>query len=289
MKSIHKFIAVIVLSVLSSIANAAAVPAMKKVMIVIFENTDYKDALNQNFMGRLASEGALLTNMSAEVHPSQANYIALTSGSLGGVSGDSPQNVNQTNIVDLLERKGLTWKAYAEGWPGNCFKGAKSGQYVRKHNPFISYINIQNNPARCSRIVDATELDADIATGQIPDFSIYIPDMRNDGHDTDVTFADRWYERAFGNRIKDDHFMEGMTLITTFDESGSFFGNNHIYTSFYGPLVKSGAQSNAAYNHYNLLKTIEVGLGIGDLGRNDKTAVPILGIWQERNYGRRKN
>ena len=257
----------------------AGVPQLKKVMIVIFENTNYADVIAQPFFASLVQQGASLTQMNAEVHPSQANYIALTSGSTNGVSGDSNQDVDAQNVVDLLEAQGKTWKVYAESYPGNCFQGARASTYARKHNPFISYKNIQNNPARCAKIVDAHELAQDIDRGTLPDYSFYVPDMNNDGHDTNVKFADQWYAREFGPRLKDPRFISDMTLITTFDESGSFTGN-HIYTTFVGPLVKAGAVTSATYNHLSLLRTIEDGLKLGTLGKDDAKAKPIAGVWK---------
>src|SRR5436305_7723072 len=59
-----------------------------KIMTVVLENTSYEEALEQPFLSSLAHEGALLTHLSSERHPSQPNYIALISGSTQGVSSD---------------------------------------------------------------------------------------------------------------------------------------------------------------------------------------------------------
>src|SRR5262245_24375060 len=75
-------------------AAVGAVPQLGKVMIVIFENTDYQKALAQPFFARLANEGAVATKFYAEVHPSQGNYIALIAGDNYGVQSDSPVNLN---------------------------------------------------------------------------------------------------------------------------------------------------------------------------------------------------
>src|SRR5438046_395000 len=42
----------------------------------------------------------------------------------------------------------------------------------------------------------------------LPDYSLYIPDQRNDGHDTGPAFADRWMAQAFGPLLKNDAFMK---------------------------------------------------------------------------------
>lgn len=43
----------------------------------------------------------------------------------------------------------------------------------RKHNPFISYANIQNNSTRCAKIVDGTQLSSDISQQTLPTFALY--------------------------------------------------------------------------------------------------------------------
>jgi hypothetical protein len=206
------------------------VPQLEKVMIVVFENEDASSVQDQPFFSEFAKAGATLLNIKAVSHPSQPNYIAMTSGGTQGIWNDSNHDINATNIVDLLEAKGKTWKAYAEGWPGKCFTGARSGTYARKHVPFISYLNIQKNPARCANIVDASQMDQDLANGTLPDYAFYTPDMNNDGHDTSVEYADRYFARRFGPLLKDPRFAKE-TLIATFDE-GETFGNNLIYTAF---------------------------------------------------------
>ena len=140
-------------------------PSFKKVMIIIFENTSYQEAASQPFFSSFAGQGALLTDFDAETHPSQGNYIALVSGDYQGVTTDKPVNLGGRQIGDLLEARGLTWKVYAQGYPGGCFLGARSGNYVRKHVPFLSFTEVQSNPGECANITDDSGLKDDIASG----------------------------------------------------------------------------------------------------------------------------
>jgi phospholipase C len=264
----------------SSIVALAAAPRGKnfdRAIIVIFENTNYNDAMRQPFFKKLAHDGVLFTNFMALAHPSQGNYIALTSGSLNGVAGDGKSDLNVTNVVDLLEAKGLSWKVYAEGYPGNCFVGTSKGTYVRKHNPFISYVNIHSNPARCGNIVNADQFDKDAAAGALPNYVFFVPDINNDGHDTGVKYANNWYSSKFSGYVNDPRFMANTVLISTFDESAKGF--NQIYTSIVGPGVKPGIDSTAV-NTLSLLQMIEQNWSLGDLGRDDARATPIANIWQ---------
>ena len=274
-----------VLLVFSSLSMPAAFAAglpFRKVMTVIFENADYGAVLSQPGFAKFARDGALLTNFIAEVHPSQGNYIALTAGDTYGVTSDNNVDLDVPHVGDLLEAKGKSWKIYLENYPGNCFAAPRSGTYVRKHNPFASFLNVTRNRARCNtHLVDARELDRDIAAGTVPDYSIYVPDLNNDGHDTGPAFANNWFSGAFGRRLQDSHFMQDLLVIATFDES-SRSGGQHIYTAFYGSGVRPGSQIATRYDHYSLLKTIEVALGLGDLGRNDRNATVIDGLWNQR-------
>ena len=256
-----------------------ALPTFKKVMIVVLENEDYHDAMGQPYMSKLAREGANLTHFFAETHPSLPNYIALTSGSSHGFDSNSTNIIDVSHVGDLLEAKGMTWKVYAEGFPGNCFTEAKKGNYVRKHLPFLSYRNVVNNPVRCNKIVEASQLQIDIAAGDLPNYALFIPDLRNSGHDTSVRHADQWLAQTFDPLFQNPQFMKDMLLIVTFDE-GSRLRDNHIYTVLYGDSVKAGSVSSVAYNHYSLLRTIENAFGLGTLGRKDADAVPITEIWK---------
>jgi acid phosphatase len=252
----------------------------KKVMIVMFENEDAKKVLDQPTFKRFAEHGAYFSNLNAEAHPSQANYIALISGSMNGVKGDGNQNVDAKHVGDLLEDAGLGWKAYLEGYPGNCFTGARSGNYARKHNPFISFRNIQTDRARCdAHLVNADTLKDDVAHDALPNFSLYIPDLKNDGHDTGVEYADRWFAKTIEPLFQVENFMRDMLVVVTFDESETL-GGNRIYGAFYGDSVQRGIVDPNRYDHYSILRTIEDALHLGSLGLNDAKATPITKIWK---------
>jgi len=253
-------------------------PDFKRVFIVVLENTSPDAALKQPFMKRLAQEGAYLGNLYALSHPSQPNYFALTAGNTFD-KGNELVDLNVSHIGDLLEAKGRSWKVYAEGFPGNCFKGKNHKAYARRHNPFISYVNVQNDPKRCARIVNSSELEIDIAKNQLADYSLMVPDVESDGHDTGVEYADRYLDRTFSPLLKDPRFTNGMLFVVTFDEDDRFHGNR-VYTSFWGSSVVAGAKTTEKLTHYSLLRLIEDTFGLSNLGRGDAGAKPITGIWK---------
>lgn len=251
----------------------------KRIITVIFENTGFNSAAQQPYLAALAKSGALMTNFNGETHPSQGNYIALVSGDLQGVTGDGVYNLAATHIADLLEKKSLTWKVYAEGFPGNCSAKGTSGAYARKHNPFISFTNITKDPARCANILNADAFDADMKQGKMDNYIQYIPDLKNDGHDTGVAFASKWLEKKFSSYLNDPAFMRDTLFVLTFDENeGS--SPNKIYTVLYGPMITAGIQSNVSMTHYSLLKLVEDNWELGHLTKNDSAASEMTGFWK---------
>lgn len=274
-----------------------AVPKFKKVVLVLFENENIDRPLSQPFFTKLAHEGALLKNYHAVAHPSVPNYIALTSGDTQGVTGDSDYDLNVKHLGDLLEEKSKSWRNYAEDYPesstGSCFRGGRSGKYVRKHTPFMSYTNVSKT-ARCKNIVDASHFYQDVKNGTLPDFSFFTPNLDNDVHDTDITFGERWFKTTFEPLLALPNFKD-VLLIVTFDENecntiGPFVtpakhakckGDlNQVYTVFYGAEVRAGAVSLTHYDHYSLLTTLELGFDLTSLGKKDQSAKTITDIWK---------
>jgi len=254
-------------------------PSFKRIVIIVLENEDKPNAVAQPFLKSLAERGAYLSSYEAITHPSQPNYIAMVAGDVHGVTNDSDVDLDVRHVGDLLEARGLRWKVYAEGYPGGCRLDRRIGTYVRRHVPFISFKNVQADPARCAKVASASELYDDIAAGTLPELALYIPDRNNDGHDTDVAFADRWLAATFGPLLDDPRFMQDTLLVVTFDESKRM-GGNRILTVFYGDSVIAGSVSDQPWNHYSLLRTIEESFQLGTLGLKDQSAEPISGIWR---------
>ncbi len=267
----------IVLTFNFSWAALATSKNFDRAVFIVFENTNYTDALKEPFFKKLAESGANFTNMWALTHPSQGNYVGLTSGSLNGVKDDSAIDLNVRNITDLIESKGLTWKVYAEDYPGNCFTGRTNKGYARKHNPFISYLGIQKDLNRCSNILNLNQFFIDNKNGVLPNYVFIIPNSKSSGHDTGVAYASKWYQKNFEPVIIDQKFMENTVLITTFDESSG--GKNQIYTTIVGPKVSQGSFAEKL-SLYSLLKLVEDNWDLGNLGKEDSTANAIPQIWK---------
>ncbi|CAG8830301.1 36369_t:CDS:2, partial [Gigaspora margarita] len=163
---------------------------------------------------------------------------------------------------DLLEAKGISWKAYIENYSSSCFTGATvpSGSYLyaKKHDPFILMNNIKTNSARCVNIVPSTQLDTNINNNAVPQYVYYVPNQNNDGHDTNVTFVSNWFKNWLEPKLTNPAFTTNTLILFTFDkDDGS--QNNHVFTSLLGtPVISLSNHIDATtYNYYSFLATIE--------------------------------
>ena len=260
-----------------SAAPAAAVeaaPAFQRVFIIVFENDSIGSVMADPYFAELATRGTLLTNYSNITHPSQPNYIALIAGATL-VIDNTTTDLPQTNLVDLLSAKGVTWKTYQENYPSKCsaVPSSPDGLYVRRHNPFISFNTIRKSSSRCDKIVNSRQLDLDIVANTLPQYSFYTPNLNNDGHDTSIAYAANWLRGFLEPKLLDPNFINETMVVVTFDESGA--GSNMIYTLLLGPMIPKGVDSRA-YTHYSLLRLVENNFALGTLNRGDASARVIV-------------
>jgi hypothetical protein len=255
----------------------AAVPAFSHIFVIVMENHEYGAVIGRPdspYVNGLAASYGLATNYFAASHPSLPNYFALTAGSTFGIASDCTTCfVNAINIADQVESSGRSWKAYMEDMPTPCYMGASSGSYAMKHNPFMYYNDIRNNPARCAaHVVPFTQFGVDLSTGQVPNFVWITPNMCNDTHDCPVATGDAWLGSIVPRITGSPAFRNGGALFITWDEGSSNAGccgdawGGHVATLVISPKSIPGARSSIAENHYSLLRTIEDGFGLAHLG-----------------------
>jgi len=255
-------------------APSAGILRFSRVIVVVMENKEYGSIIGSSkapYINSLASRYSLATQFYAATHPSLPNYLALTGGSTFGITSDCTDcHVNAPNIVTQLEGAGISWKAYNEGLPSPCSNAATSGTYAKKHNPFMYFDDITSNPARCSKVVPMTQLDTDLTSGNLPSFVWVTPDLCHDMHDCSVTEGDHWLSSFLPPLLKslDSHGV----LFLTWDEGSTGAGcctyasGGHIPAIVAGPAARANTTSATAYDHYSLLRTIEVSWNLGMLG-----------------------
>jgi hypothetical protein len=263
--------------------------AFDRIFIIMLENELESTVRQDPFMLELESQGVRLSDYHGVAHPSQPNYIATIAG-VPVVADDSCQDIDRPNLVDLLEAKGITWKAYIEDLPEDdktvCISADRL--YFRKHNPFISFNSVRNDPGRLAKIVNASRLKDDLAAKVLPQFCWYTPNIQNDGHTPpgvatgdfshSVAFLSRWLKAFLPPLLGDPDFSKNTLVVITFDESIPH-ADNHVYTTLLGDMVRPDTTESGHYSHYSLLRTVEENFQLGTLGNNDVTADWFQFLW----------
>jgi hypothetical protein len=196
-----------------------SIPRYAHVLVILEENKNYAQVLDPavapNIAG-LAAKYGNATQFFGEVHPSEANYVALVGGDTFGIHDDDgffchaaltdpacagsaePGYVDHTvkakHLGQQLEAVGLTWKGYYESLPepGSMVVTAsdpayddgtrKTALYASKHSGFMNFAAVQHDPRRAERIVGFGQFDADLAANALPSFALVVPNQCNEMH-----------------------------------------------------------------------------------------------------------
>lgn len=269
------------------------VPPFSHIFIIVLENKEFGTVIGPrrgmpNF-NQWASEYTLLTQFYAIRHPSLPNYLALIGGDTFGVDTDCNSCYqNAPTLPDLIEASGRTWKGYFEDMPEACYSG-DAHNYAQKHNPFMYFDSIRLDATRCQKsVVPLTQLNADLASGALPDFVFIVPNLCNDAHDCGVDVADTWLDHWVPPLMHTPAYAEGGLIVLTWDEGQGEHtccelptGGGRIATVLISPWVKQGFEDNTPYTTYSLLKTISAAWGLPYLGHAaDKSNVLIVKPWK---------
>jgi hypothetical protein len=220
-------------------------------------------------------------------------------------------------VAGQLQAKGLTWKGYMEdmgnnpvrdngvtcahpaiGSPDPTQQATATDQYATRHNPFVYFHSIIDNPAGCqARDVPLSRLSNDLATiKSTPNLSFITPNLCHDGHDATCAdgtpgglpaadaFLRQWVPRITASPA----FRRDGLLVVAFDEAGSDSssccgeqsgpntlaaggsmggpGGGRTGAVLLSPFIAPGTVSSQDYNHYSLLRSIEDIFGLTHLG-----------------------
>jgi len=254
-------------------ARSLAASSTSHVVVVVMENREYTDVIGNGtapYINRLARSSAVAGNYFAVSHPSLPNYLALTGGQTFGITSDCTDCVaHGTSLGDQLAAAGLSWGIYIEDLPGPCSQTAFAGGYAKKHDPFMYFPSIANDPSRCSHVVPLTQLPHDLAAGKLPDFVWITPNLCDDGHDCPLSSADRFLAHTLPALLS--QLGPRGFLALTWDEGSSNRGCCHlaqggrVATILTGPQVRRGVRKGGPFDHYSLLRTIEDAFGLSHL------------------------
>jgi phosphatidylinositol-3-phosphatase len=260
---------------------AGSVPRFDHIFVIVLENKSYSQIIGNltqaPYINQLAAEYGLATNYRAITHPSLPNYLALIGGQTFGVTSDCTACfLNAPNLaVDRLTPAGRTWKGYMDAMPRPCFVG-DSGRYRQKHNPFIYFDSIRNDPPRCARSVPFSQLAIDLQhKSTTPNFVFITPDMCHDMHDCSIKTGDDWLRGVVPMLLTSRAYREQNSLIVLTWDEDDITKVNHIPTLLMSKQVPAGFRSAVPYTHYSLLRTIEASWGLAPLASNDTSAAPM--------------
>jgi hypothetical protein len=261
-------------------------PHPGRVAVYVLENRSYDAVIGRPdapYINRLAQNHALATNYYAVAHPSLPNYIALTGGSVYGITTDcSNCDTAGPNIVGQLDDAGYTWKAYFEELDSNRRPGPTTPQYNPHYNPFVYYETVRGVDKNRDRVVGFDTLRSDLDAGRLADFVWIAPGVLHDGHNSTLREADR-YASGLIPLIMRELGPNGV-LYLTWDEGptkdtagvGGTPGGGHVALIAAGGIARQGTTTAVAASHYALLRTIEAGFALPALGRAGSPATPLL-------------
>ena len=256
------------------------------VVIVIEENHAYTQIVGSTaapYINSLLQDGtsAIFSQSYGLTHPSQPNYIMLFSGSNQGIINDNLPTLypfNAPNLGASLIDSGFTFTGYSEDLPSVGYNGATSGNYARKHNPWVNWQGSANYNIPLASNQPLTAFPTDYST--LPNVCFVIPNQNNDMHNgtdpTPISIGDTWLQTHLDGYIQWAKTHNSL-FIFTFDEDNSA-NANRILTFFEGAMVMSGtyAQTNT---HYNFLRMLEDMYSLPYCGASS-TAATIDYCWQ---------
>jgi phospholipase C len=303
---------VVAVTTASASAPRSNLKNFQHVWVVMMENTSEESLIGNltsaPFVNQLASQYGFASQYFGVTHPSQPNYIAITSGSTNGIADDNDHTIDVPNIVDQLEAHGMTWRDYQQSLSlcnGDKLAHACGNQlYERKHNPFVSYLDVQSNPARMANVVDLSQLHADLWSGHAPDYSFIAPDQCHDMHgrastpsdpcdfsneQSIIQLGDAFLRWLVGEITSSPAWTGNSAIFVVWDESDftgtgpagfgdtrgccdAVPGGGHVVGIVISHSDHQPRTSDVPYNHYSVLATIEDGWKLGCLAFTCDTA-----------------
>jgi phosphatidylinositol-3-phosphatase len=185
-------------------------------------------------------------------------------------------------------------------------KATVKDAYATRHNPFVYFHSIIDSALCKQRVVPLTALPQDLASASAtPAFSFITPDLCDDGHDAPcadgrpggLVTADAFLRTLIPQITGSPAFADGGLVIVTFDEAensdasaccgegpspnsplpGIFgMGGGRVGAVLLSPYIKPGTVSQAAYNHYSLLRSVSTLFSVAPVGL---AAAPGLNVF----------
>ena len=216
----------------------------------------------------LAARYASFTNSYGVSHPSEPNYVAFESGSVGACTADTSCpafSVTRTDLGGQLSAAGVPWVSWQESMPSACYTGQTSGLYALKHS-FGGFFTDDHTPCHILPYPGSASAVATLDGANAPDFAWITPNLSDDMHSGSVQAGDAWLKSNLAPILASSWFTGfNSTVIVTMDE-GDAGGANQIPTVLISGLAAGIGGVGSSINHYAVLRAIEGLYGLGYLG-----------------------
>jgi hypothetical protein len=236
-------------------------------VMVVEENHSYSGVIGNSampYLNGLAQQYGIATQYYGDAHPSLPNYLMMTTGLMQTLSDTYSGVIKDDNVVRELVKAGKSWKCYAENLPPTG-PATDAYPYVRRHDPFSYFSDLQGNTPQAANIVAFTQLTTDLASNSLPQYSFIAPNLLNDGHDGSLAQADAWLQTNIAPLIASPAFQASGLLVITFDEgdqSDLAHGGGHIATVIVSTKSKKNYTSQTVYQHQSLLRLTLAASGV---------------------------
>lgn len=107
---------------------------------------------------------------------------------------------------------------------------------------------MRNNATRCANIVSGQQFDEDLAEGTLPAWSYFTPDINNDGHNTNVTYAGVWLNNFLTPRLA--LFPPRTLIVISWDEDDYSEENQVHHIVGQALMLDSGLASRPTRRHF---------------------------------------
>jgi Phosphoesterase family len=273
---------------------AAAIPHFDHVFLIYLENQDYKQIIGNTkeapFVNSLLSKSTLLSNIFAEEHPSDGNYLSFAGGSEFDAPADDPAEENSQytidakNIGDLVDSAHESWKVYLQSAAGPC-DNTVHDYYWDDDLPMMYFKDVRDRPGYCdAHVVPLNQYSIDLKKASTtPNFAWIGANDCDDMEGCGIKAGDSFLKTVATEFFDSPAWKTQPSLfIITWDEDDQDYQHpaQRVPTIVIGSqYVKKGFVSTVRYTHYSLLRTTEAALGLGTLTKNDEYATPLNDVF----------
>ena len=203
------------------------------------------------------------------------SYLWLEAGTDFGLSlgsnCDGPPSINHqsttNHLVSLLERAGISWKAYEEAISGTNVPLTDAFPYAVRHDPFVYFDDVTgtNDPYNAygiAHIRPYSELAGDLTNQTVARYNFITPDVCHDMHDycaplnNQIQQGDTWLSQELPKLMASSAYSNNGAIFITWDDAG--VAGVPIGLILLSPLKRApGYTNNIYYTHSSTLRTIQ--------------------------------